>query len=152
MALWLTVRPLHRGAGVALLVCVATFGLATVVFGVSTSFPLSLAMLAVLGAADMVSVVVRSALLQYRRVTKARVGYYIEAGAGIVSFTERLRLRSSAGELLNIAGYSASPRTRSAVDLRSPCPATSISSSALTTTAHTPAMAPCGPSRTIPDS
>lgn len=49
------------------------------------------------------------ALLQYRRVTKARVGYYIEAGAGIVSFTERLRLRSSAGELLNIAGYQREP-------------------------------------------
>ncbi len=64
MALWLTLRPVRRRAGISLLVCVAIFGLATIVFGVSTSFPLSLAMLAVLGAADMVSVVVRSALLQ----------------------------------------------------------------------------------------
>ena len=64
MALWLTLRPLRRRAGIALLVCVAIFGLATITFGLSTSFPLSLAMLAVLGAADMVSVVVRSALLQ----------------------------------------------------------------------------------------
>lgn len=64
MAAWLTFRPLRRGAGRALLACVALFGIATVVFGVSTSLPLSMAMLAVLGAADMVSVVVRSALLQ----------------------------------------------------------------------------------------
>ena len=64
MATWLAFRPLHKKIGVTLLACVALFGVATVVFGLSTSFPLSLAMLAVLGAADMVSVVVRSALLQ----------------------------------------------------------------------------------------
>ncbi|KCB26349.1 hypothetical protein L543_3586, partial [Bordetella hinzii L60] len=40
------------------------FGLATVVFGLSTSIPLSLCALAVLGAADSVSVVVRSSLVQ----------------------------------------------------------------------------------------
>ncbi|MDP2342754.1 MAG: MFS transporter [Deltaproteobacteria bacterium] len=64
LGLWLTLRPLRRRTGLTLMVCVAIFGGATIVFGLSTSFPLSLAMLAVLGAADMVSVVVRSALLQ----------------------------------------------------------------------------------------
>jgi MFS family permease len=64
VGLWLTLRPLRRRTGLTLMVCVAIFGVATIVFGLSTSFPLSLAMLAVLGAADMVSVVVRSALLQ----------------------------------------------------------------------------------------
>jgi hypothetical protein len=43
---------------------VALFGAATILFGLSTSFGLSLAALFVLGAADMVSVNVRSALIQ----------------------------------------------------------------------------------------
>ena len=45
-------------------VAVGVFGLATMVFGLSRSFPLSLAALAVLGAADMISVVVRSSFVQ----------------------------------------------------------------------------------------
>ena len=44
--------------------CVALFGVATIVFGLSTSFPLSLLALAVLGAADMVSVVIRQTVVQ----------------------------------------------------------------------------------------
>ena len=47
-----------------MLVCVGLFGAATVVFGLSRSFALSLVALAVLGAADMVSVNVRSSLIQ----------------------------------------------------------------------------------------
>jgi hypothetical protein len=43
---------------------VALFGIGTIIFGVSRSFVLSLGALAVLGAADMVSVVVRSSLVQ----------------------------------------------------------------------------------------
>ena len=42
--------------------CVAIFGLATIVFGLSTDFRASLVALAVLGASDMVSVYVRSSL------------------------------------------------------------------------------------------
>ena len=42
------------------------FGAATVVFGISTSFPLSLLALAVLGAADVVSMVIRLSLAQIR--------------------------------------------------------------------------------------
>ncbi|WP_096704482.1 MFS transporter [Magnetospirillum sp. 15-1] len=57
-------RPPERHAGHKLLAAVAVFGLGTVVFGLSTSFPLSLAALAVLGAADMVSVVLRQTLVQ----------------------------------------------------------------------------------------
>ena len=49
-----------------MLACVAVFGMATVVFGISKSFPLSLAALFVLGASDMVSVVVRSTVVQLR--------------------------------------------------------------------------------------
>ena len=44
--------------------CVAGFGAATVLFGLSTSFPLSLAVLAIMGACDMVSIYVRQSLVQ----------------------------------------------------------------------------------------
>jgi MFS family permease len=56
--------PVERRAGVKMLVCVALFGVATVVFGLSRSFALSLAALTFAGAADMVSVFVRSAVVQ----------------------------------------------------------------------------------------
>jgi len=64
MALYLARRPLKRHAGRSMFACVALFGVATIVFGVSRSFALSLVALGVMGAADMVSVVVRSSLVQ----------------------------------------------------------------------------------------
>ena len=63
-ALVLTRVPIRRHVGVKMFACVALFGLATVVFGVSRWLPLSLAALAVLGAADMISVYIRSSLEQ----------------------------------------------------------------------------------------
>ncbi|MGK3967023.1 MFS transporter [Sorangium sp. So ce118] len=64
MAVLLAFRPIRRHAGRKMLLCVGLFGLATVVFGLSTSFPLSLVALTVIGATDMVSVVVRMTLEQ----------------------------------------------------------------------------------------
>ncbi|HEY2818410.1 MAG TPA: MFS transporter [Casimicrobiaceae bacterium] len=64
MALYLARRPLQRHAGRSMFAAVALFGIATIVFGVSRSFLLSIVALAVMGAADMVSVVVRSSLVQ----------------------------------------------------------------------------------------
>lgn len=64
MALFLTVRPPMARAGKALLWAVAAFGAATIVFGFSRNFYLSLGALAALGAADNVSVVVRHTLVQ----------------------------------------------------------------------------------------
>jgi MFS family permease len=64
MAMALAHRPPLRRAGPALLWSVAGFGLATIVFGVSENFFLSFAMLALTGAFDNVSVVVRSTLVQ----------------------------------------------------------------------------------------
>src|SRR5205823_8881793 len=55
---------LKRHAGRLMFAAVGLFGLATIAFGVSRSFALSLIALAVMGAADMVSVVVRSSLVQ----------------------------------------------------------------------------------------
>jgi hypothetical protein len=63
-AVVLTRRPLASRVGIKMFACVAIFGVATIVFGLSTNFRLSLVALAVLGAADMVSVYVRSSLIQ----------------------------------------------------------------------------------------
>ncbi|MDP9034577.1 MAG: MFS transporter [Myxococcota bacterium] len=63
-AVALAVRPIERRCGAKMLACVALFGMATVVFGLSRSFAVSLVALIVAGAADMVSVFVRSALVQ----------------------------------------------------------------------------------------
>lgn len=62
-ALVMALRPPLQYAGRTLLLVVAGFGLATIVFGLSRDFTLSLAMLALLGALDNVSVVIRSTLL-----------------------------------------------------------------------------------------
>jgi MFS family permease len=64
MSLVLTRFPLQRKAGRRLFIAVATFGVSTIVFGLSHSLWLSLAALAVLGAADMISVIIRGSLLQ----------------------------------------------------------------------------------------
>ncbi len=56
--------PLRAHAGPIMLACVALFGAATIAFGMSRSFALSLAMLIVIGASDMVSVVVRGTVVQ----------------------------------------------------------------------------------------
>lgn len=64
VALVLASRPVQRRAGFAMFSGVAIFGLATVVFALSRSFWLSLAALATLGGADMVSVYVRQTLIQ----------------------------------------------------------------------------------------
>lgn len=63
-ALVLAFRPLGGHAGAKMLASVGAFGVATVIFGFSTSFVVSVIALAVAGAADMVSVVVRMTLIQ----------------------------------------------------------------------------------------
>ena len=64
MSLALVRWPITRRAGPRMLSAVIVYGLATAVFGVSTSFALSMLALAVTGAADMVSIVVRQSLVQ----------------------------------------------------------------------------------------
>lgn len=63
-ALALTLAPPIRAAGRALLAAVVLFGLATIVFGLSRSFPLSLAAYVLVGMADQVSVVMRHTTIQ----------------------------------------------------------------------------------------
>jgi MFS family permease len=64
MAMLLAHLPPLRRAGRTLLWAVAGFGAATIVFGLSRSYPLSLAMMFLVGALDNVSVVVRHTLVQ----------------------------------------------------------------------------------------
>ena len=64
VAIALSWRPITRHVGTLMFAGVAVFGLATVVFGVSENFLLSLAALATLGGADMVSVYIRHMLVQ----------------------------------------------------------------------------------------
>jgi MFS family permease len=64
MALFLARRPIERKAGPKLFYSVGLFGVATVVFGFSENLVLSFAALVVMGIGDMVSVVIRSTLVQ----------------------------------------------------------------------------------------
>lgn len=61
---FLAKRPLKRNEGVKMFIAVIFFGFFTIIFAVSTSFLLSLASLVLLGASDVVSVVVRLTLIQ----------------------------------------------------------------------------------------
>jgi len=56
--------PLRKKAGLRLFLCVGLFGIGTIIFGVSKNLWLSMAALAFAGAADMISVVIRSSVLQ----------------------------------------------------------------------------------------
>jgi len=64
MAVWLGIRPIRRHAGPTLFAAIAVFGAATLVFGLSTAPWLSILALVAMGAADMVSVVIRDVLTQ----------------------------------------------------------------------------------------
>lgn len=64
MALVLAQRPLSRRAGMTMLSCVFAFGVATIAFGISHNLAVSLVMLVLTGATDMVSVIVRHTMIQ----------------------------------------------------------------------------------------
>lgn len=64
MAIVVAHRPIRRRAGITMLICVAGFGVFTIVFGISRNLILSLVVLVLVGASDMVSVIVRATLVQ----------------------------------------------------------------------------------------
>lgn len=64
VALWLSFRPLEREVGLKMLLAVAAFGGLTILFALSRSLMLSLVILAAMGAVDMISVFIRSSLVQ----------------------------------------------------------------------------------------
>jgi len=63
MSIFLARKPLRKNEGYIMFIAVISFGISTIIFAVSSSIVLSLASLVVLGASDVVSVVVRSTLI-----------------------------------------------------------------------------------------
>lgn len=99
------VRPLRHNVGVKMLLSVAAFGALTIAFGLSTSFPLSLAVLALLGAADMLSVYVRSSLVQLHTPDMMRGRVSAVSGLAISASNELGELQSGiAAALLGPVG------------------------------------------------
>jgi len=72
MAIAIAHRPLKNRAGATMLWCVAGFGLCTIIFGLSRSFVISLLALFLVGATDMVSVIVRATLIQVKTPDEMR--------------------------------------------------------------------------------
>jgi MFS family permease len=64
VSLTLLAYPIKRRAGKTMLLCVGIFGVATIIFGLSRNIVLSCVALVIIGASDMISVVVRSSILQ----------------------------------------------------------------------------------------
>jgi len=64
MAILVAHWPIRRRAGITMLVAVAGFGVCTIIFGISRSMTVSLVALLLLGASDMVSVIIRATLIQ----------------------------------------------------------------------------------------
>jgi MFS family permease len=72
LMLWVTFRPMRRHQGRSMLFSVAGFGACTILFGLSTHFWLSFAMLFLSGIVDGISVIVRSTILQMRTPDEMR--------------------------------------------------------------------------------
>lgn len=72
MSLWLARFPIERRVGPVMFTSVAIFGVATIAFGLSTSLWFSLATLMLLGAADMISMVIRAAFVQLQTPDEMR--------------------------------------------------------------------------------
>lgn len=105
VALWLAWRPLKNNVGIKMLWAVVVFGLATIGFGVSTSFYLSLAMLVLLGASDMLSVFVRSSLVQLNTPDAMRGRVSAVSGLAISASNELGEMQSGiAAALLGPVG------------------------------------------------
>lgn len=96
MALLLAHLPPFKHAGRTLLLAVAGFGAATIIFGLSRSFVLSVAMLLLLGALDNISVVIRGTLMltrtpdEMRGRTSAVNGIFIDASNELGGFESGL--------------------------------------------------------------
>jgi len=96
VALGLSFRPIESNVGVKMLWAVVVFGLATVAFGFSTSVILSLAMLVLLGAADMFSVFVRGTLIQLNTPDHMRGRVSAASGLAISASNELGEMRAGA--------------------------------------------------------
>ncbi len=96
VAVGLAIRPIERNVGVKMLWAVAVFGAATVAFGFSTSLLLSLALLVLMGAADMFSVFVRGTLIQLNTPDHMRGRVSAASGLAISASNELGEMRAGA--------------------------------------------------------
>ncbi len=94
VALWFAWKPLKHDVGAKMLASVAAFGALTIAFGLSRSFALSLTALALLGAADMLSVYVRSSLVQLHTPDEMRGRVLAVSGLAISASNELGELQS----------------------------------------------------------
>ena len=105
VALILAFRPLSHNVGVKMLVSVAIYGAATIAFAYSRYFPLSLAFLCALGAADMVSVFIRSSLIQLNTPDDMRGRVSATSGLAVSASNELGEMQSGvAAALLGATG------------------------------------------------
>jgi MFS family permease len=96
VALWFAFRPLKHNVGVKMLWAVVVFGLCTIGFGLSQDFALSLAFLVLMGAADMLSVYVRSSLVQLNTPDAMRGRVSAVSGLAISASNELGEMRCGA--------------------------------------------------------
>jgi len=105
VALWFSFRPLERNVGVKMLLAVAAYGLATIAFGLSHVYILSLVFLALLGASDMFSVYIRSSLVQLNTPDDMRGRVSATSGLAISASNELGEMQSGlAAALLGATG------------------------------------------------
>jgi MFS family permease len=105
MGIVLTARPISQNVGVKMLVAVGVFGAITVAFGLSTNYWLSLGLLSMLGAADMISVFVRSTLVQLHTPDEMRGRLSAISGLAISASNELGEMESGlAAALLGATG------------------------------------------------
>lgn len=94
VALGLAIRPIERNVGVKMLWAVAAFGAGTILFGLSTNLLFSLALLVVMGAADMFSVFVRGTLIQLNTPDYMRGRVSAASGLAISASNELGEMRA----------------------------------------------------------
>ncbi|MEQ1497046.1 MAG: MFS transporter [Novosphingobium sp.] len=105
VATWLGFRPIVRNVGAKMLWAVAVFGLATMVFGLSTNYLLSLSMLSLLGGADSISVFIRNTLVQLNTPDEMRGRVSSISGLAISASNELGEMQSGlAAALLGPVG------------------------------------------------
>jgi MFS family permease len=105
VALWLSFRPIEHNVGAKMLWGVAAFGAATIAFGISRDFYLSLFFLALLGAADMVSVFIRNSLVQLNTPDEMRGRVSSISGLAISASNELGEMQSGiAAAILGATG------------------------------------------------
>ena len=105
VALLLARKPIASGVGAKMLLAVAIYGVATIGFGLSRNYLLSLGLLAALGAADMISVFIRNTLVQLHTPDSVRGRVSAISGLAISASNELGEMQSGlAAALLGATG------------------------------------------------